>query len=134
MLGCEASFHPFVSSSIWTYVAKSSPLSYILKLQCLSVCPSFTYLLFLFFSLTSFRFHYLSGVIRLAPIPFHYLSGVIRLGPIPCGVFWGVGKGEPGEARGGGPAEGGHGRGRTGWGGGQRWGDARWVHYAPGSH
>jgi hypothetical protein len=46
---------------------------------CVSVCPSFTYLLLIFFSLTSFRFHYLSGVIPLASVP--------------CGVFWGVGEG-----------------------------------------
>jgi len=46
---------------------------------CVSVCPSFTYLLFISFSMTSFRFHYLSGVIPLAPVP--------------CGVFWGVGEG-----------------------------------------
>jgi len=58
---------------------------------------SFTY----FFSLTSFHFHYLSGVI-----------------PVEC--FGGWGKGEPGEARGGGgPARvaggtGGEGPGRAG--------------------
>jgi len=45
--------------------------------------------------------------------------------------FRGWGKGEPGEARGGGGqhgAGGGHGRGRTGR------GEARRVHYALGSH
>jgi len=40
---------------------------------------SFTYLLLIFFSLMSFRFHYLSGIIPLVPVP--------------CGVFWGVGVG-----------------------------------------
>jgi len=40
---------------------------------------SFTYLLLIFFSLMSFRFHYLSGIIPLVPVP--------------CGVFWGVGEG-----------------------------------------
>jgi hypothetical protein len=62
------------------------------------------------FSLTSFRFHYLSF-------------------PVEC--FGGWGKGELGEARSKGPARGGgggHGRGRSGWGG------ARRVHYALGSH
>ena len=45
---------------------------------CLSVFYlSFTYLLLISFSLTSFHFHYLSGVIPLAPVP--------------CGVFWEVG-------------------------------------------
>jgi hypothetical protein len=46
---------------------------------CVFVCPSFTYLLLISFSLTSVRFHYLSGVIPLAFVP--------------CGVFWGVGEG-----------------------------------------
>ncbi len=46
---------------------------------CVSVCPSFTYLLLISFSLTSFHFHYLFGAIPLTPVP--------------CGVFWGVGEG-----------------------------------------
>jgi hypothetical protein len=81
-------------------------------------------LLLIFFSLTSFRFHYLSGVIPLTPVP--------------CGVFWGVGEGKAWWSTGQGGAStgggGGHGRGRTRRGGGHERGEARRVHYAPGSH
>ncbi len=58
------------------------------------MCLSIFYLFFTSFSLTSFRFHYLSGLIPLAPIP--------------CGVFGGGGGGghewgRPGGGGGGGP-------------------------------
>jgi len=79
-----------------------------IKATVVSVCLSFTYLLLISFSLTSFRFHYLSGVIPLAPVP--------------CEVFWGVGEGRARWSTGrGGPARvarasrgGQHGQGRIG--------------------
>jgi hypothetical protein len=73
---------------------------------CLFVCPFFTYLLLISFSLTSFRFHYLSGVIPLAPVP--------------CGVFWGVGEGRArwSTGRGGGNTGGGGQQGGASTGGG----------------
>jgi len=87
----------------------------MIKVNMVSVCLSFTYLLFISFSLTSFRFHYLFGVIPLAPVP--------------CGVFCGVGEGRARWSTGwGGPTEGGqHGwRGPAGGassgGGGNGWG------------
>ncbi len=77
----------------------------------------FTYLLFISFFLTSFRFHYFSGVIPLALVP--------------CEVFWGVGEERARwSTRWGGPAGGDqHGRGRTGRGRARAGKDrARWGH------
>jgi hypothetical protein len=104
--------------------------NYNMVCVCVCVCPSFTYLLIISFSLTSFRFHYLSGVIPLAPVP--------------CGVFWGLGEGKAwwstrrgglaggGSTGGGGQQEGparaggwGHGRGRAGEGRGGEAGQGR---------
>jgi hypothetical protein len=85
---------------------------------CVSVCPSFTYLLLISFSLTSFRFHYFSGVIPLAPVPCGvFWGGGRRESPVKHGARGGASRGGPARAKGwgtGGEGPGGAGQGRGG--------------------